>query len=44
MLWGRNLNDDGYLVSAFPSVAQSGSLSAYPNSPRMWGVTLRKTF
>ncbi len=44
LLWGRNLNDDSYLLSAFPSVAQAGSLSAYPNSPRMWDVTLRKTF
>ena len=44
LLWAHNLNDDGYLLSAFPSVAQSGSLSAYPNPPRMWGVTLRKTF
>ena len=44
LVWGRNLTDQGYLLSAFPSVAQSGSLSGYPNTPRMWGVTLRKTF
>ena len=43
-LWGHNLTDEGYLVSAFPSVAQSGSLSGYPNAPRMWGLTLRKVF
>ena len=43
-IWGRNLNDDRYLVSAFPSVAQSGSLSGYTNQPRQIGVTLRKTF
>jgi outer membrane receptor protein involved in Fe transport len=43
-IWGRNLNDDRYLVSAFPSVAQSGSLSGYTNQPRQIGVTLRKSF
>jgi iron complex outermembrane recepter protein len=43
-LWAHNLNNDEYLLSAFPSVAQSGSLSGYPNAPRMWGVTVRKTF
>ena len=43
-IWGRNLNDDRYLVSAFPSVAQAGSLSGYTNQPRQIGVTLRKSF
>lgn len=27
LLWGRNINDDEYLQSAFPSVAQAGSYS-----------------
>ena len=44
MLWGRNLNNDEYLLSAFPSVAQGGSFSGYPNEPRTYGLTLRKTF
>ena len=44
MLWGRNLNNDEYLMSAFPSVAQAGSFSGYPNQPRMYGLTLRKYF
>ena len=44
MLWGRNINDDEYLQSAFPSVAQRGSYSGYPNQPRTFGVTLRKRF
>jgi outer membrane receptor protein involved in Fe transport len=44
MLWGRNLTDEAYLLSAFPSVAQSGSLSGYVSAPRMWGITLRKSF
>jgi iron complex outermembrane receptor protein len=44
MLWGRNLNNDEYLLSAFPSVAQPGSFSGYPNQPATYGVTLRKYF
>ncbi len=43
-LWGHNLTDDDYLISAFPSVAQSGSYSGYPSQPRTYGVTLRKRF
>ncbi|MEY4762202.1 MAG: hypothetical protein RLZZ200_2058 [Pseudomonadota bacterium] len=43
-LWVRNLTDQAFLQSAFPSVAQAGSLSGYVNAPRMWGVTLRKSF
>ena len=43
-LWGRNLNEDEYLQSAFPSVAQAGSFSGYPNQPRTYGLTLRKNF
>ncbi len=44
MLWGRNLTDDEYLMSAFPSVAQNGSFSGYPNAPRTYGLTIRKYF
>ena len=40
-LWARNLFEDEYLISAFPSVAQPGSVSGYPNQPRTYGVTLR---
>ena len=40
-LWGRNLTEDEFLVSAFPSVAQPGSFSGYPNQPRTFGLTLR---
>ena len=43
-IWGRNLNDDSYLLSAFPSVAQAGSFSGYPNQPRTFGITVRKSF
>ena len=44
MLWGRNLTNDESLISAFPTVAQDGSYSGYPNAPRTYGVTVRKTF
>ncbi len=43
-IWARNLTDDDYLISVFPSVAQAGSVSGYRNEPRTFGVTLRKDF
>lgn len=43
-LWGRNLTNDEYLLSAFPSVAQAGSFSGYPNQPRTYGLTLKYNF
>ena len=44
MLYARNLNNNSYLVSAFPPPAQDGSYSGYPSMPRTWGATLRKVF
>ena len=44
MFWVRNLTKDNYYQSAFPTVIQTGSFSAYPNQPRTYGVTLRKSF
>jgi len=44
MFWVRNLTQDNYLLSAFPTVVQTGSYSGYPNEPRTWGGTLRFTF
>ena len=44
LLWGRNLTGNDYLISAFPSVAQAGSFSGYPNAPRTYGITLRRGF
>ena len=44
MLWARNLTKDNGLISTFPTVAQDGSYSGYPNAPRTYGVTVRKTF
>ena len=44
MVWGRNLTDDDYLLSAFPAVAQGISVSGYPNQPRTYGITLTAYF
>ncbi|MFA6115811.1 MAG: TonB-dependent receptor [Sphingomonas sp.] len=44
MFWVRNLTKDNYLISTFPTVAQDGSYSGYPNQPRTYGATLRKSF
>lgn len=41
-LWVRNLTNDDFLQQAFPSVAQAGSFSGYPNAPRMYGISVRK--
>lgn len=44
MFWVRNLTNDNFLLGAFPSVAQTGSYSGYPNEPRTFGGTVRFTF
>jgi outer membrane receptor protein involved in Fe transport len=44
LLWGRNLTDDDYMISAFPSVFQAGSYSGYPSQPRTYGITLSARF
>ncbi len=44
LLWARNLNEDEYYTSGFPTTLQAGSFSAYPNQPRTYGITLRKRF
>lgn len=43
-LWGRNITDDEFLISAFPSVAQAGSISGYRNEPATYGITIRKDY
>lgn len=42
--WARNIFDDEYITTAFPSVAQAGSLSGYPSQPATYGVTVRQRF
>jgi outer membrane receptor protein involved in Fe transport len=45
MLWGRNLTDDEFLQSAFPTTVQpADNYSGYPNQPRTYGLTVRKYF
>ncbi|MBT8110982.1 MAG: TonB-dependent receptor [Gammaproteobacteria bacterium] len=43
-VWGRNLTDDEYLISAFPATFQDGQFNGYPSQPATYGVTLRKYF
>jgi len=42
--WGRNLFNHETFTSAFPGVVQAGTVNAYPNQPRTYGVALRKSF
>jgi len=44
MLWARNLSDNRTMIAAFPTVAQTGSYSAFQNQPRTFGVTLTTKF
>ncbi len=44
LVWARNLNEDEYYTSGFPTTLQAGSFSTYPNQPRTYGLTLRKRF
>ena len=43
-IWARNVTDDQYMTSGFPTPAQAGSFNIYPNLPRTFGITLRKSF
>lgn len=43
-VWARNLGNAQFVTTAFPSVAQGGSISGYPNQPRTYGITGRKKF
>ena len=43
-IWGRNLLDDRYITTIFDSVAQSGSISGYPNQPRTYGAAVKYKF
>jgi len=42
--WGRNLFNHDTFTSAFPGVVQAGTVNAYPNQPRTYGVSVRKSF
>ena len=43
-IWARNLFNDEYLITNFPSVAQAGSFNGYPSAPRTFGLNVRKNF
>ena len=43
-VWARNLLDDRHITQIFPGVAQTGTVSGYPNQPRTYGVTARFGF
>lgn len=43
-LWARNLTNNDFLLTAFPTVIQTGSYSGYANAPRTWGATARIRF
>ncbi len=43
-LWGRNVLNNQYLITIFPSVAQGGSISGYPSQPVTYGATVRYKF
>lgn len=43
-IWGRNLFNNEYLITNFPTVAQSGSFNGYANQPRTYGIKARYSF
>ncbi|TCJ39445.1 TonB-dependent receptor [Parafrankia sp. BMG5.11] len=42
--FARNLLDDRYIVTVFDGVAQAGTVSGYPNTPRTYGALARFKF
>ena len=46
MFWAKNINDDKYLISAFPAVADptSSTFFGYPNAYRTYGLTVNYMF
>lgn len=43
-VWGRNLLDEEWILTVFDGVAQSGTVSGYPNQPRTYGGLVRFRF
>ena len=39
-IWGRNLTNNRYIGTIFPSVGQAKAVSGYPNQPRTYGVSV----
>ena len=42
--WARNLLDDEFITTVFDGVAQAGTVSGYPNTPRTFGGLVRFKF
>ena len=42
--FARNLLDDQYILTVFDGVAQAGTVSGYPNQPRIYGGVVRFKF
>lgn len=40
----KNATEDEYLLSSFPAAADTTAFRGYPNEPRLYGVTIRKSF
>ena len=43
-IWARNVTNDEFFNSGFPTPAQAGSFNFYPNQPRTYGAVLRYNF
>ncbi|MBT1450145.1 TonB-dependent receptor [Glaciecola sp. XM2] len=43
-VWVRNLNNDEFFLTAFPPPIQAGSFNAYPNQPRLFGLSVSYQF
>jgi outer membrane receptor protein involved in Fe transport len=43
-LWGENLTNKRYMTVGFNSVFQTGSVSAFTNTPRLYGVKLEYAY
>lgn len=43
-VFGRNLFNNEYFLSAFPGVVQAGTVNGYASTPRLWGVAVTYDF
>jgi len=43
-IWMRNVTDEDFLTSAFPTPLQAGSFNGYANEPRTYGISVKKSF
>ncbi|MBL4788373.1 MAG: TonB-dependent receptor, partial [Kordiimonadaceae bacterium] len=43
-IFARNLFNDQYFLTAFPTTIQAGTTSGYPNQPRTYGLSIGYNF